>query len=42
VGWVSTIGEDAVIAYCRVPPHGDTVPQSAEEGRYYGSRLYSR
>ena len=32
VGWVSTIGEVAVKAYCRVPPHEDTVPQSAERG----------
>ena len=30
VGWISTIGEDAVKAYCRVPPHEDTLPQSAE------------
>jgi len=32
VGWVSTIGEDAVKSYRRVPPHEDTVPQSAEKG----------
>jgi len=24
--------EDAAEAYCRVPPHEDTVPQSAEKG----------
>jgi len=32
VGWVLTIGETKVKTYCCVPPHEDTVPQSAEEG----------
>jgi len=32
VGWVSMIGENTAKPYCRVPPHEDIVPQSAEEG----------